>query len=171
MEMPDFATFPLAQPLAFSPGGSNPSNALGTSHLCSCGDGCQCIGCAAHPYNEATQNYVRSAWNTAAEDTRVPNGSVEGSNTNGVSILAAPAQHVTDGEASPPAPQTPSDAASGVSEEQTLSANDFFFVTYPFGGDTTCFGETASCPCGDDCQCIGCAIHGDNGDRALIDAL
>lgn len=55
------------------------------------------------------------------------------------------------------APQTPSDAASALSEEQTLSANDFFFVSYPFGD--TCAGDTASCPCGDDCQCIGCVIH------------
>ena len=48
-----------------------------------------------------------------------------------------------------------------MSEEQTLSANDFFFVSYPF--DDTCGGEMASCPCGDDCQCLGCVIHNNSG--------
>lgn len=78
---------------------------------------------------------------------------------NGIPPTAASGVIVTgDGTVSPPAPQTPSEAASGMSEEQTLSANDFFFVSYPFGD--SCAGDTASCPCGDDCQCIGCVIHG-----------
>ena len=31
---------------------------LDTVHTCGCGDICQCIGCAAHPYNDATHEYV-----------------------------------------------------------------------------------------------------------------
>jgi hypothetical protein len=31
-------------------------------------------------------------------------------------------------------------------------------VTYPFS--EACMGEMASCPCGDDCQCLGCVVHG-----------
>ena len=42
-------------------------------------------------------------------------------------------------------------------ESWLTPANDFFFVSYPFGD--SCEGEMASCPCGDDCRCIGCAIH------------
>lgn len=194
----------------------------GTSHRCTCGDGCQCVGCAAHPYNEATQNYVRSAW-TALEDpgqVSSPNGggshnhshghshshshshahshhhnhdhnghdhhhngkhtptngdhideassttdpalSINGSNgeTNGAvggSLTAM--SHQPEGTST--GPQTPSDTPSSITEEQALSASDFFFVTYPFGD--SCAGETASCPCGDDCQCIGCVIHNNPG--------
>jgi hypothetical protein len=159
--------------------------AQGVSHHCSCGDTCNCVGCAAHPYNEATQNYVRSAWNSMMEDpehgrrrshhTNSVNGGANGVNgvngINGVnghdhgnheaSADSLPA--IAEDKTTPQAdgtitePQTPSDVPSGFSEEQTLSASDFFFVSYPFG--ETCAGETSSCPCGDDCQCIGCAIH------------
>ena len=142
---------------------SAPNSSTWTSHQCSCGEDCQCIGCAAHPYNEATQSYVRSAWNTMMQDSNTPhahsrtptNGHVVPDATNGQpnGIAATPAE----GTVSPTAPQTPSDATSGLGEEQALSANDFFFVSYPFAEG--CEGEMASCPCGDDCQCIGCAIH------------
>lgn len=151
-----------ANPMPFQTG-SAPNSSTWTSHQCSCGEDCQCIGCAAHPYNEATQSYVRSAWNTMVQDSSTPNshsrtptnGHVVSDATNGQAngIAATPAE----GNVSPTAPQTPSDATSGLAEEQTLSANDFFFVSYPFSEG--CEGEMASCPCGDDCQCIGCAIH------------
>ncbi|EGX93229.1 Copper fist DNA-binding protein [Cordyceps militaris CM01] len=145
-----------------------------TSHQCSCGDTCQCIGCAAHPYNDATQSYVRSAWNAMMQDAQpVQNGHAH---TNGTHSPANGTHGVTNGQlphtngmtvttptgknegaVSPTAPQTPSDATSGLAEEQALSANDFFFVSYPFTDG--CDGEMSSCQCGDDCQCIGCAIH------------
>jgi len=127
---------------------------LDTVHTCGCGDGCQCVGCAAHPYNNATQDYVRSAWSS-------------------MNMEAAPAEVFTNGHAngnghavpngdlvpSPTASHTPSSTTSGTGEEQSLSAADFFFVNYPFSSEEGCGGDTASCPCGDDCQCLGCTIH------------
>ena len=167
----------------------------GTSHRCSCGDGCQCVGCAAHPYNEATQNYVRSAWSSMTEEangvhTPHANGNhamanghnhshnhnhdhhhnhhghngLNGSHVDTASVTDPALTDANGGQSSAQqesgtstGPQTPSDAPSSITEEQALSASDFFFVTYPFGD--SCAGETASCPCGDDCQCIGCVIH------------
>lgn len=160
----------------------------GTTHRCGCGDGCQCVGCAAHPYNDATQQYVRSAYNIMMGDSKsshpiannqntLANGATpidhttlsdghssriqldEPSGTGEQGTTVAPNRAAENGEmkASGSSPQTPSDAASGLSEEQTLSANDFFFVSYPFGD--SCAGDMASCPCGDDCKCIGCSIH------------
>ncbi|KAL7951795.1 hypothetical protein V8C42DRAFT_305234 [Trichoderma barbatum] len=138
-----------------------------TSHQCGCGDSCQCIGCATHPYNQATQDYVRSAWNNMTEDApkrhrhsdsthSIPNGNYEAvtpsnQSPNGAStpIMAKAEEAVS--------PTMASEANSSLGEEPTLSANDFFFVSYPFAD--SCEGEMASCPCGDDCQCIGCAIH------------
>ncbi|KAK1989021.1 hypothetical protein LZ30DRAFT_696791 [Colletotrichum cereale] len=175
---------PIPQPAAynmppnpiFAPEGTTTMGTESTSHTCGCGDGCQCVGCAAHPYNDATQDYVRSAYlsmyedsYTAANGTNGANG-VNGTNghsehtlangagANGAGAHGAESHANGDAGGSPPAPQTPSDAASGLSEEQALSASDFFFVTYPFSGDG-CAGETSSCPCGDDCQCLGCSIH------------
>ncbi|KAG5929622.1 hypothetical protein E4U42_005212 [Claviceps africana] len=157
-----------------------------TSYQCSCGSTCQCIGCAAHPYNEATQDYVRSAWNSMKEESHNgdahshshthghrPHHNGVGGGTNAMSeevdeATARPSSNGTtasqprhDGPLSPAVAQSPSEAASGTSEEQALSASDFFFVSYPFAD--SCAGETMSCPCGDDCQCIGCAIHSNPG--------
>ncbi|KAF7538323.1 hypothetical protein G7Z17_g12663 [Cylindrodendrum hubeiense] len=152
---------------------STSHSAAGTSHQCTCGEGCQCVGCAAHPYNEATQNYVRSAWESMLDEPQSAGGHahgdhghthVNGHRSNGSSTPnessnpdALPVVGSAEGTKSPPAPQTPSDAASGMSDEQALSASDFFFVSYPFGD--SCVGEMSSCPCGEDCQCLGCAIH------------
>lgn len=127
---------------------------LDTVHTCSCGDSCQCIGCAAHPYNDATQDYVRSAWSSMnieqAPGEIYANGH---SNENG-----HPAPPAGETVASPTA-NTPSSTTSGNGEEQSLSASDFFFVNYPFSSEEGCGGDTESCPCGDDCQCLGCTIH------------
>ncbi|CAM1501988.1 Fc.00g039720.m01.CDS01 [Cosmosporella sp. VM-42] len=127
---------------------SAPQSAAGTSHQCSCGDSCQCVGCAAHPYNDATRSYVRSAWETMLDDNQTSghtngnhshningNGGQEISITNGLSNGNTFAHaDSTEGTKSPTAPQTPSDAASGLSEEQALSANDFFFITKAVAG-------------------------------------
>ncbi|KAK1673020.1 hypothetical protein BDP55DRAFT_671711 [Colletotrichum godetiae] len=163
---------PIPQPAAygmpnslFAPDGTTPMMPESTSHMCSCGDGCQCVGCAAHPYNDATQDYVRSAYTSMLDDsygmtngTNGTNGHSETATTNGTGARGIDVHTNGENGGSPAGPQTPSDAASVLSEEQALSANDFFFVTYPFNGDG-CAGETSSCPCGDDCQCLGCSIH------------
>ncbi|KAL7938537.1 hypothetical protein V8C35DRAFT_288392 [Trichoderma chlorosporum] len=146
-----------------------------TSHHCGCGDSCQCIGCATHPYNQATQDYVRSAWNLMVDDMHkrhrhsdsaqsIPNANYEAATSANQSPTGAstPVMATVEGTVSPILAQTPSEANSTLGEETALSANDFFFVSYPFGD--SCEGETASCPCGDDCRCIGCAIH--NGSSA-----
>lgn len=148
------ATMPAAAPAT---NGSSAETESWTSHQCTCGDGCQCVGCAAHPYNDATQNYVRSAWTSMMNDSRPQTSSrasVNGTDAPDVNGQIAGGSDVV----SPVPPQTPSDATSGLAEEQTLSASDFFFVSYPFADG--CEGDMGSCPCGDDCQCIGCVIHG-----------
>ncbi|KAF4454562.1 hypothetical protein F53441_2951 [Fusarium austroafricanum] len=163
--MPSPFGIPGTTPFATPTTPQTPHSAAGTSHQCSCGASCECVGCAAHPYNEATQNYVRSAWQSMMDTGYTQanghgNGEIPATNGHSVntSTTAVPPIGSAEGTVSPVAPQTPSEAASGISEEQALSANDFFFVSYPFGD--SCAGEEASCPCGDDCQCLGCVIHG-----------
>ena len=127
---------------------------LDTVHTCSCGDGCQCIGCAAHPYNDATQDYVRSAWSSMNME-QVPSEIYANGHSNGNGHPAPPGGETI----SSPTAHTPSSTTSGTGEEQSLSASDFFFVNYPFSSEDGCGGDTESCPCGDDCQCLGCTIH------------
>jgi hypothetical protein len=143
-------------------------NDMEISHQCNCGDGCQCIGCTAHPYNEATQRTVLAAWNTQLEQSpteasgkEIPGQGVGCGTSSGANDTRTPVLPQVGEPSSPSHAQTPSDSASVLNDEQVLSASDFLFVTYPFGGDS-CAGETASCSCGDDCQCLDCTIHSIN---------
>ncbi|KAK1251913.1 hypothetical protein MKX07_007392 [Trichoderma sp. CBMAI-0711] len=139
---------------------SNGLEAPWTSHQCGCGDSCECIGCATHPYNQATQDYVRSAWNSMQEDASKGHRHSDSthsalSGNNGTATPAnqspnggsTPTGGQVEGLVSPTMAQTPSEGNSAV-EEAALSASDFFFVSYPFG--ELCEGEKARCPCGDD---------------------
>lgn len=133
-----------------------------TIHTCGCGDTCQCIGCAAHPYNDATQHYVRSAYENQNQQSSMVEPYTNGHAQNGTSSGSgngngAVSSHHPEPVSSPTV-HTPSSTTSGNGEEQNLSATDFFFVNYPFSGDG-CGGDTQSCPCGDDCECLGCTIH------------
>ncbi|KAF5867685.1 putative copper fist dna binding domain-containing protein [Botrytis fragariae] len=147
-------------PLTFDPTqmAQNPE----TVHTCGCGDGCQCVGCAAHPYNDATRQYVLSAWESMrVEPDLYSNGHSHGRiNSNGnIAPTSIQTQDIIKESPTSPPPATPSSTTSGTVEEQSLSASDFFFVNYPFNAEDGCGGETQSCPCGDDCQCLGCTIH------------
>lgn len=121
---------------------------MDTIHSCGCGDTCSCIGCAAHPYNDETKQYIRSAWESMKDHTNE-------TYTNGHQHTDISAASGTNGDfVTSPTANTPSSTHSGNGEEQSLPAADFFFVSYPFTGEG-CGGDTQSCPCGDDCQCLG----------------
>ncbi|EGO54090.1 hypothetical protein NEUTE1DRAFT_87140 [Neurospora tetrasperma FGSC 2508] len=152
----------------------------GTSHECTCGPGCQCIGCVAHPYNSQTIQYVQDAYNF---NIASPIGSSAGNSHHSSLDFAATVgvqqqqqqqyqirspirgsrtgqQQQSQQQLPPDSPveaQTPSDASGTPSEEQYLSTADFLWATIPL---PNCAGESLSCPCGDDCACIGCVIHG-----------
>jgi hypothetical protein len=172
-----FAVPPIMPPMERNLSSSGSGTDTQEDHECGCGEGCQCIGCAAHPYNEATQEYVRSAWSmqkdsrpaTAYADTpKLPEktDAPVASCCGGGSAATHGSGQISKADSPMQAPPTPIDSpsASATSEEQqTLSANDFFFVNYPFTGGGDCGGDTESCPCGDDCQCLGCTIHNTGG--------
>jgi hypothetical protein len=121
---------------------------MGLSHQCSCGAGCQCIGCIAHPFNEQTLQYVNNAYHEI-------NGN-ENTGSNGSRSGLTQAPFIPE---SPPEAQTPSDS-SAASEEQALSTVDYFFVNIPLNpGVGSCRGNETTCPCGDECTCTGCLIH------------
>ncbi|KAL1896490.1 hypothetical protein Sste5346_004524 [Sporothrix stenoceras] len=126
-------------------------------HMCSCGDGCDCVGCVAHPFNNATRDTVRSVWSLM--DDSSSNASASSGARTVTTTLPAQTSNV-DSTSSPQQVFTPAGASdtSGVSEDQQVSlpAGDFLFVSYSV---IACDGEGLMCPCGDDCQCVGCTIH------------
>ncbi|KAK4462704.1 hypothetical protein QBC42DRAFT_326391 [Cladorrhinum samala] len=155
-----------------------------TSHECSCGPGCQCLGCLAHPFNAPMFDYVKQAWGSSPNNSA--NGSASGS-TNGSPAVAPidmspthinhhsnnkgiqpTSQRATtngaNGSESPPELPTVSNAGSPATllngEEQSLPELEFYFVDLPISG--FCEGNIALCPCGDDCECVGCVIHGNS---------
>ncbi len=120
----------------------------GTSHQCSCGEGCQCVGCLAHPFNAQMFQYVNNAYSGS-------NGSSPtGADAGGGGMPRA----VGAGQESPAEAPTPAASeGSPAREEQSLSTMDYFFVNLPISG--LCGGDGESCPCGDSCDCPGCLVH------------
>ncbi|KAK5652795.1 hypothetical protein OQA88_9651 [Cercophora sp. LCS_1] len=148
-------------PLAITSTNGTPE-VFGTSHECSCGEGCQCVGCLAHPFNDQMFQYVNNAYTESTANGNGNNISRSGSGSTssccgngdrgagqGRTPVAAPE--------SPPEAQTPSEGS--LNEEQSLSTVDYFFVNIPLRMDGSCGGNINSCPCGDDCECIGCLVH------------
>ena len=132
-----------------------------TSHLCSCGDDCNCVGCVAHPYNAATQNAVQAAWqaiddsSSTSSSGRTAKASMHAatpSTASAAGMTSFQLPNAGSGTSSPVQEFTPSDTG----DDQPLSADDFLFVNYSVAG---CIGEDLICPCGDDCQCFGCTLH------------
>ena len=110
------------------------------ANQCGCGEGCQCLGCATHPFNTAMQEYVLSTLqNDHATPPSLSNGEINGvpneTNEPSPGVLASP---VAD--------------SSPATETGSTGMNDYLFVSY-------CPGSPQSCPCGDECACVGCMIH------------
>ncbi|KAK3682496.1 hypothetical protein B0T22DRAFT_285767 [Podospora appendiculata] len=146
-----------------TPTNGHTGDLVGTSHQCSCGPGCQCIGCLAHPFNEQMYRYVNNAYTNHATTTSTTNGHMDlAAGVSAGATAGGPGQSTAynggAGYESPPEAQTPSDT-SALSDEQNLSTLDYFFVNLPIQHDGTCGGFIGNCPCGDDCMCPGCLVH------------
>jgi len=137
----------MALSTSMSPTASGDAGEVGTSHQCSCGEGCQCVGCLAHPFNAQMFQYVNNAYNGS-----------NGSSPRGADANGGAAKPVAAGQESPAEAPTPAASeGSPPREEQSLSTLDYFFVNLPISG--LCGGNLESCPCGDSCDCPGCLVH------------
>ncbi|KAI1437048.1 hypothetical protein GGR50DRAFT_136959 [Xylaria sp. CBS 124048] len=119
-----------------------------TTHQCFCGEGCQCLGCAAHPFNSTMQEYVLSAILDESSMSPKSDGDSNGI-TNGTT------------EVSPTIGPSPDTDASPAPEVESATVNDYLFVAY-------CPGSSQSCPCGDECECVGCMIHRDTAPKTPV---
>ncbi|POS84709.1 hypothetical protein EPUL_004147 [Erysiphe pulchra] len=119
---------------------------------CNCGDACQCVGCVSHPYNDATQDYVRSAWQTISLEGTSSEPYTNGGQASHEDQSAVLQQNIENKSVSNP--PTPS---SSNGEEQSLPENNFLFVNYSFPSEG-CEDGGFNYECDNNCQCIGCDI-------------
>ncbi|EHA18177.1 hypothetical protein ASPNIDRAFT_207997 [Aspergillus niger ATCC 1015] len=165
------------------------STASDDAHDCSCGDGCQCLGCASHPFNNTTRQHVQQMGLLVAlnDDEQSPErlnshrgsplqsqppdfSSLQYSLTNFGNPLGEGfhpvamhpyAQQGTD----------PSHVNNGYSSppadylgQQLMVPSEYYTLEYSVGLPSACVDTTGSCQCGNDCTCVGCLTHsGHNG--------
>ncbi|KAK4199744.1 hypothetical protein QBC40DRAFT_79340 [Triangularia verruculosa] len=174
-----------------SPSALNGNNEMmgGNTHECGCGEGCQCVGCLAHPFNTQMLQYVQNAYSPMSSHDN--NGSADASanaspSANPLGLVSPveipngpelpPSQRQSQSQVprangnesnTPPTALTPSNEGSPAVDEEQLAGMDFFFVNLPISA--VCGGNLDMCPCDDSCECIGCLVHntpfptGDNG--------
>lgn len=122
-------------------------NALSSSSNCECGPGCNCVYCAAHPYNPATRARVQELGQIIESDfLRHPH-------PDSLPPIDAPLQFGYGGIRmnGGPSNQIP----------HTMRNSDYYTLRYPMehSNNQTCTGVSATCPCNSDCTCVGCLTH------------
>lgn len=145
---------------------------------CACGDGCLCIGCKDHPYNEHMLSWVRAQASAAATlnpsspehgDAPAPHPTAglppttaaAGSCGKSSSISLATIQqqqqqqqHMQQDEFMATTP-TPSNTTSTAQE---LDPGEYYTFSYNFAS-SECSSSKDGCRCGDGCTCLGCLMH------------
>ncbi|KAJ5161626.1 hypothetical protein N7492_007018, partial [Penicillium capsulatum] len=159
-------------------------------HDCKCGDECQCLGCAAHPFNNTTRQHVQEmgVMMTFDGEEQTPeaiakayqsppyHGSAAPTPLNYYMMQApsmdqAPHQNsfgpygdpnsaIPGGYSSPPAGNLPMN-------QQLMHPSEYYTLEYPVGIPSACSDITGSCQCGNDCSCVGCLTHSGHNGLAL----
>lgn len=157
-------------------------------HDCKCGEDCQCLGCAAHPFNNTTRQHVQEMGVLMAFDgddlTPEAIANAYQSSPFHASTAMAPlnqfmqrgssmgnnavAQNVFDPYSTPnsviPSGYSSSLRSTQPLNEQLMHPSEYYTLEYPVGIPGACSDVTGSCQCGNDCSCVGCLTHsGHNG--------
>ena len=115
-------------------------NALSNSSDCQCGPGCNCVYCAAHPYNPATRARVQELGQIIESDfSRHPHpDSLPQWGYGGIAYNGDPSEL-----------------------PHMMHNSDYYTLRYPVehSSNHSCTGVSATCPCGSDCICAGCLSH------------
>lgn len=168
--MPVFAPSQRSHDLPYP---TNTTCGSSSRDTCHCGDGCQCLGCASHPFNNTTKQHVQemglmvglngegqsqqspySAQTATTMDYSIPgvhqnlNSGIHANN------MQSYPGHYGDGYAS----------HSSFQNDDFMEASQYYTLEYPVGLPSACSDVTGSCQCGNDCSCVGCLTHsGHNG--------
>ncbi|KAJ5940911.1 hypothetical protein N7516_001079 [Penicillium verrucosum] len=155
-------------------------------HDCHCGEDCQCLGCAAHPFNTTTRKHVQEmgAIITSNGDDKNPeviNPYQASPYQGGTPSTPFPYlmqntpsmdhgfQPIPFDSYSDPNSTLPSGYSSPLSanhhlNQQLMHPSEYYTLEYPVGLPSACSDMTGSCQCGSDCSCVGCLTHsGHNG--------
>jgi hypothetical protein len=167
-----------AYPMQAAPGGD-------PCHDCSCGEDCQCLGCAAHPFNTTTRKHVQEmgAMITFNGDDKSPeiinpyqstpfqgttppapfNYYMQGTPSIDHGFQHNPFDGYSDPNSAMPSGYSSPLAGPGLNH-QLMHPSEYYTLEYPVGLPSTCSDVTGSCQCGSDCSCVGCLTHsGHNG--------
>ncbi|PWY94821.1 hypothetical protein BO94DRAFT_621274 [Aspergillus sclerotioniger CBS 115572] len=171
------------------PGPASTENEAEAAHDCSCGDGCQCLGCASHPFNNTTRQHVQEMGLLVSlnddeqnlERLNTRRGSPLQGQLSDFSSLQYPYSnfgHLIGDGAQPIAMHSYAQQStnsghvnSGYSSpppeylgQQLMEPSEYYTLEYPVGLPSACADTTGSCQCGNDCTCVGCLTHsGHNG--------
>lgn len=157
-------------------------------HDCNCGEDCQCLGCATHPFNNTTRQRVQEMGVLIASDGDVhtpeaianayqpPPFQGGAAKTpldfymqNSTSMDNAAPQtpfnpYSNSNSAMPSGYSTPLQPTSHSMNQQLMHPSEYYTLEYPVGLPGACSDVTGSCQCGNDCSCVGCLTHsGHNG--------
>lgn len=134
------------------------------SAACLCGDGCECLGCPVHPFNNTTRNEVRELNDILEADMAAEYDAQNLPNQLDGSILTSPVeasarfqdfrrgsnfQYGYDVQYSRP----PSNHAAAAVISSPPEYDTFQFVFQ------YCMGRADICLCGPGCACPGCLTH------------
>ncbi|KGO72641.1 hypothetical protein PITC_056270 [Penicillium italicum] len=156
-------------------------------HDCSCGEDCQCLGCAAHPFNTTTRKHVQEMGAMITSNGDDKNSEVinpyQSSPYQGGTPSTTPFPYFMQSSPSmdhgfqsmpfdsysDPNSTLPSGYSSPLSanhhlNQQLMHPSEYYTLEYPVGLPSACSDMTGSCQCGSDCNCVGCLTHsGHNG--------
>ncbi|KAL1969417.1 hypothetical protein VTN77DRAFT_8855 [Rasamsonia byssochlamydoides] len=160
--------YPFIQPSMFA---GDPT------HECNCGDDCQCLGCATHPFNNTTRQHVQEMGymmsSLAEEDensesstpftgpmsppTYPATASADVTSSNELQSHAR--QDCAENTSASTFDNVYSATASTDYTHQLMQPSEYYTLEYPVGLPGTCSNVTGTCQCGNDCSCIGCLTH------------
>lgn len=170
-----------------NPGFTSISLGSDPCHDCKCGEDCQCLGCAAHPFNNTTRQHVQEmgVLMTFDDDEHTPEAITSGYQSpffqsNPVttpsnffsqhsSSMSHPLAHDAYDPYSDPHSTMPNGYSSPLQTDHSLNqqlmhTSEYYTLEYPVGIPGSCSDVTGSCQCGSDCSCVGCLTHsGHNG--------
>ena len=172
----DMSAYPAAQfqNIPYTP----PTAIEGDSgHVCKCGDGCQCLGCASHPFNNTTKQHVQEMGllvglnGEQSQHSQYPASATYPIGTN--DNLENGVQHDTIHTYSEHTPYSdhmgsgyPSHA-NYTPDQDLMEPSQYYTLEYSVGLPNPCSDVTGSCQCGNDCSCIGCLTHSGHNNLGL----
>lgn len=167
------------QSLAYAP---PPTPNTDKPHDCNCGDNCQCLGCATHPFNETTRQHVQEMGALVSVDGDEPNWEARNGYHNppfpglsGASLMDYSFAGICNDVQNDiqqnrlqqyPERTTDPDLSNGYSSPAgytpgppLMTPSEYYTLEYSVGLPNSCSDLTGTCQCGSDCSCVGCLTH------------